>query len=105
MLPPWIRESVRHCETCGEATPHSRRAFALPPLLGAGLLATGAGTLALSGTWWPAGALAAFVGVFVILWDRERFWRVACERCRGKRVAESRRLGPTFDGTTMIDPL
>lgn len=102
---PWIRESVQRCETCDEATPHSRRRVALPVLFGLALLIGGAWGFSLGETGWIPGGLAMFGGVFALLWDRERCWRIACERCRWKRVAESRRLGPTFSGTTMIDPL
>jgi len=99
-----IRESVRRCETCEEVTLHSRRLVALPQLLGAALLAVGAWCFLIGEPWWILGVFALFAGIGAVLWDRERFWRVACERCRGRCVDESRKAGPTFSGTTMIDP-
>lgn len=44
-------------------------------------------------------------GLPVILWDREHFWRIACEDCRGRHVNAVRWLRPTFDEMTMIDPI
>jgi hypothetical protein len=102
---PWIRENVQPCESCDEATPHSRRRVALPVLLALALLVSGAWGFSLGETGWIPGVLAMFDGDFALLWDRERHWRIACEHCRWKRVAESRRLGRTFGGTTMVDPL
>jgi hypothetical protein len=39
---------------------------------------------------------------YVLARERESFRHVACERCRGKRVAELRRTKPKLDGTTEI---
>lgn len=99
-----IRENVRRCETCNEITPHSRRVVALPQLLGAVLLAVGAWCCMLAEPWWIVGGFALLAGIFAVLWDRERFWRIACERCRGKRVDEVRRARPGLGSTTIIDP-
>lgn len=99
-----IRESVRRCETCDEVTPHSRRVVALPQLLGAALLALGVWCFLIGDSWSIVGVFVLFASAFAVLSDRERFWRIACERCRGKRVAELRRTRPTLDGTTTIDP-
>jgi hypothetical protein len=98
-----IRESVRRCETCDEVTPHSRRVVALPQLLGAALLTVGAWCCMRGEPWWIVGVPALFAGLFALLWDRERFWRVACERCRGKRVEAVRRTRPGLGSTTIID--
>ena len=97
------RECVRLCGACGETTPHSRRAVALPVLLATAAALAGAACFLLEAAGgWVFGMLLLAACVF--FWDRERFWRIACERCRGKRVAEVRATKPRLGSTTIIDP-
>lgn len=97
------RECVRHCAACGETTPHSRRVVALPALFAAVVALAGSACFLLDEGWWILGALALLLAAFVFLSDRERFWHVACERCRGRRVAEVRATRPRLGSTTIID--
>jgi len=73
----FVRRSVRHCSTCDEVTPHSRRLFSP---------AWGLACFFLLGALWLAsivtGLLAAIAVVVVLRIDRDRCWRVECERCR-----------------------
>lgn len=98
------RECVRHCAVCGETTPHSRRVVALPVLLAAVAGLAGIACFLLEEPWWIVGGLLLLLAAFVFLWDRERFWRIACERCRGKRVADVRASDPRLGSTTIFDP-
>ncbi len=105
----FVRESVEYCQACETMTPHSRRRFSLPVFLALASLAAGVALVVgwlLS--WWDSawivpGSLLVFVGVFLSLRDREKFWRVHCERCRGKRIAQLRRTKPRLDGNTEIN--
>lgn len=99
----WIRERIETCATCGETTPHSRRVIALPLLLASALVLAGLACFLYGGSGWVLGGLLGFVALFVFFRDRERFWRIACERCRGKRVAEIRATDPRLGSTTIID--
>ena len=99
-----LRESVAHCASCGETTPHCRRVVALPRLLAAALLlAAGLCFAKISGGWLPGGLLT-FVALGTWLADRERCWNIACVRCRAQRLAEVRRTRPRLGSTTTIDP-
>jgi hypothetical protein len=97
------RECVRHCAACGETTPHSRRVVAVPVLLAAVLGLGGAACFLLDEPWWVVGGLLLLIAAVVFMHDRERYWRVACERCRGKRVNEVRATRPGLGSTTIID--
>ena len=98
----FLRESIEHCPTCGELTPHSRRRFAALLVIGVVLLA-GAAWFAWSGSEWPVVASLAFVALFLLLHDREPFSHVACERCRTKRRNALKKTKPTLDGNTEIN--
>ena len=99
-----LRESVQHCAVCDEVTPHSRRVVAGPVLLAAAAL-VGAARCFLPDIPRPllGGALVG-VSLLVLAWDRERFKRIRCERCRGRKLRELRRTKPTLDGNTEIGP-
>jgi len=98
------RESVRHCAACGESTPHSRRVVALPVLFSAALVLAGSSCFLIGEFWWVAGSQLLIAAAFVFRRDRERFWRIACERCRGKRVNEVRATKLRPGSTTIFDP-
>ena len=98
-----LRECVRRCATCGETTPHSRRVVAPPVLFAALLVLAGGACHPIGEAWWIPAVMLWFTALAVFLWDRERFWRIACERCRGKRVAAVRALNPRLGSTTVID--
>ena len=80
------REWIESCRTCGECTPHSRCVVSLPVLLLA--LAGGGGILAAFSL--PLALVLGGVSLLLLLRAGERCWRVACERCRVKRVAAKR---------------
>jgi hypothetical protein len=98
------RECVRHCAACGETTPHSRRVVAVPALVAAVVAIAGSACFLLGEGVWIVGCLLLLLAAFVFQHDRERYWRVACERCRGKRVNEVRATRPHLGSTTIIDP-
>jgi hypothetical protein len=98
------RQCVRHCAACGETTPHSRRVVALPVLFAAAVGLAGLACFPVGDAWWIPGVLLLVLAACVFLWDRERYWRIACERCRGKRVAEVRANNPRLGSTTNFDP-
>ena len=95
-------EDIRHCSTCVETTPHSRRTLAFPKLF-AGALSI----LALACFLW-GGILLALIplalAILLLACDRERCWGVHCERCRERARAGVRRPKPTLDGRTEILP-
>lgn len=92
----FTHETVQHCATCDEVTPHSRRTVAVPKVLAVCCSV-------LAGVWWPAGGILLVPAAFLLLHDRERSWRIRCERCRAKKLAELRRTKPTLDGSTEIN--
>jgi hypothetical protein len=98
----FVREYVQTCAGCREVTPHSRRIVAWV-WIAAGACAIGVAWCLFQGAAGrvPAAALA-LVGLCLLLRDRDRCWRVRCERCRWKKVAAIRRTGPTLDGRTEI---
>lgn len=100
----FVREFVQRCPTCAEVTPHSRRRLALPRIVALLLVGLTLWCALEGGAWWPAAVATGFAAAFVGLRDRERYWHVACERCRGYRVAEVRASNPRFGSTTIFDP-
>ncbi len=98
-----VHESVRRCSECEEVTPHSRRVVAVPRVLGGAAL-IGAGLCFLQGVWF-LGGLILVLTVFLFLHDREKFWAIHCERCRGRKLRELQRTKPTLDGNTEINIL
>lgn len=101
----FLHEYVRRCPQCEEVTPHSRRRLALPKVVGIAALAGAAWCLSRDTEWWPLGGILIAGGVLVLLHDREKFWRVRCERCRGRKLRELRATKPTLDGQTVINDL
>ena len=97
-----LRETVRHCATCGEAPPHSYRGLPSARAL-ALLLAIAALGCAIAGTW-IAAAVCAFAASAVWLTDRERCWDIACLRCLTRRLEALGRTRPKLGSTTRIDP-
>ncbi len=85
-----IQENCEYCQQCGSITPHSRRRFAIPILMGSALLAGGGWFLWLGSAWKIAGIWLVFMAVFLILKDREKYWHVHCERCREKKLGHLR---------------
>ena len=76
---------------------------ALPALFAAVVALAGGACFLLGEGVWVFGCLLLLLAAFVFLSDRERFWRVACERCRGRRVDEVRATKPRLGSTTIID--
>ena len=96
----FVEETIQHCPRCDEVTPHSRRRVAVPTILavtaGVGaLLSVANGSFGLGGV-----LLAAAAPCY--LNDRERYWPIQCERCRGKARHELKKTKPTLDGNTEI---
>lgn len=103
-MTPLVHEYVDRCSTCQEATPHSRRWVAIP-LVVAVLLAGTAGWLCwLGGARAGAGVLLGMVALWLPLKDRERYWRIRCERCRWKQRRALRATKPGLGrGTVFAD--
>ncbi len=99
----FLREVVQHCPVCQEVTPHSSRTVAVPKVLSLAFLG-GAGLCA-----WPGleysrlAVILGSLGLILLTRDRGKMWRIHCERCRTKKLAEVARTKPTLDGTTTID--
>lgn len=101
MSPFETKEWCQRCETCDEVTPHSARQFHVVQALWI--------TLCAAGVWASvSGAESVVIGVCIapafVLWvaDRRRSSRIACERCRWKRVKDDIRVRPNPAGTTTI---
>ena len=97
-----VVEDSRFCSQCGTVTPHSRRRLAVPKIAAGTLWGTGAWLCWTGGMRILLGVGLLFLGLLALLLDRERFWRVPCERCRTHRRAALRRTKPTLDGRTEI---
>ena len=101
----WVTTSVERCAVCDELTPHSRRWVAVPKLLSLALLA-GATVCFTGETWvWFAGWILLGLALYVYTRDRERCWRIHCERCRGRELRLLGKTKPTLDGNTEINVL
>ena len=98
-----IRETVLHCPTCDEVTPHSYRRFPIPKAVSLLLLGLASWCMVEGGAQWVVAVLLLFAAAFAWLQDRDRFWNIACNRCRGYRIAELRGTQPKLGSTTMID--
>ena len=96
------REYVQTCVRCAEVTPHSHRIVAWP-WIAAGTCVAGAAWSLFHGLGgWILAAALAYVGMYLVLRDRERCWRTRCERCRWKQVAAIRKAKVKLDGRTEI---
>ena len=99
----FLRGSIRHCPRCEEVTPHSQRRIALPKLVAAtAVVAAAVCGWAGSGQFFGAGLLLV-VALFILLYDRDSFRIVRCERCRAKLRAQLRKTKPMLDGHTVIN--
>ena len=102
-------EEVRHCAACGERTAHSRRVVAVPVvvavlLLGVGGVGVAEGYAAEDAEILLAASAAVLGGLLLWAWDRTRYVRIACGRCRWRRVqAERGSRWPRLDGHSTID--
>lgn len=97
-----LHETVQHCSTCEEVTPHSRRVIPLPKVLSTAAVAGAGWCFFQDVVWYVVGGLLLYAAVFLLLRDREKLWGICCERCRGKKLQEIRRSKPTLDGNTEI---
>jgi hypothetical protein len=102
-LAMFLHETVQHCTTCDELTPHNRRVIALPKLLSALALAVAGWCFLRSAGSWLLGGILLVAVAYGLLHDRERSWAVHCERCRGKKLRGLGRTKPTLDGSTEIN--
>ncbi len=104
----FLQETIQRCSTCGELTPHSKRAVALPKLLALAALLAALGCFV-----WSAigeveaelillGVLLCSIALFVLLRDRRKYWGIHCERCRGKELSEHNRTKIKLDGTVEV---
>ncbi len=99
----FLREVIHSCSVCQEVTPHSYRTVAVPQVLSFAFLG-GAGLCAWLGPEYSRLAvILGFLGLILLTRDRGEMWRIHCERCRTKKLAEAARTKPTLDGTTTID--
>ncbi len=96
-------EYVKHCETCEEKTPHSRRSFSAARALVTALLLFAVLVTVLTANL-LVGVLPTAVGILNLAYDREQCWSLACDRCRGKARAAVQRTKPTLNGHTEIQP-
>jgi hypothetical protein len=81
----FLVETCRHCSICNTVTPHTRRRFSLA-LLASFAFALASGELFLASTLPTVlgGFFCLFVALAIFSFDRERMWRIRCDRCRGK---------------------
>jgi hypothetical protein len=98
-----LRETVQHCPTCDEVTPHSYRRYSIPKTVSLLLLGLAIWCMVEGGVQWIPAVFLLFAAAFVRLQDRDRFWNIACIRCRGYRLAELRKTQPKLGSTTIID--
>jgi hypothetical protein len=101
----FLHETIEFCSECQEVTPHSSRSIAIPKLAATVALGGAGLSVWLGDEWYALAVLLAVGSSFVLFRDRDKMWRVRCERCRTKKVAKLRLTKPTLDGTTVFDPL
>jgi len=101
----FLRETVQHCSTCEEVTPHSRRVIAVPQVMSAFALVGAGWCFSQETAWRLPGGLLLMMASFCLLHDRERSWAIRCERCRSKKLRGLRRTKPTLGGHTEINLL
>ncbi len=105
----FLRESIEPCTTCKELTPHSRRGLAMPgglPIAGV-LVAFVVSVLVVLSLGVPGlviGLPLFVASIWWTTWNRERFWSIPCERCRGKKLAARRHLKPYPGRATEVGP-
>jgi hypothetical protein len=80
----FLTETVRHCSTCNTVTPHSRRRFSIALLASLALVLASGELFLASPTSIVGGLVALFFAIAIAAYDRERMWRVRCDRCRSK---------------------
>lgn len=98
----FLQESIQHCSVCEEQTPHSQRAIALPKWICAAAL-VGAVFCFFQAMPLPLlGGLLLLVALFALLRERDKYWSIRCERCRGKKLMQLRRTKRVLDGTTEV---
>ena len=84
----FVIESCQHCPVCDTVTPHSRRRFSLALCLASMFAIVAASMFLIEPTNIAAGIIFAFIALAIVSRDRERMWRVRCDRCRGKALRE-----------------
>ena len=98
-----MRESVCRCSECDAVTPHSRRLVALPVGVALTLALLAGCCFVLGGGLEFLGVLPLWGALLVYQADRDKYWRVHCERCRGKLVLDLRRTKPTLGSNCEIN--
>lgn len=98
----YVRVTVEHCSKCDDLTPHSRRAIALPLVIGVASLLVSVLAFALARTGNLVSAFFVLVAALAFFQERRTRWRIRCERCRAKRAFELRRRRPSLPGGSEI---
>ena len=102
-MSPLVREYVQLCTECSEVTPHSRRLIAFPKIGAVACVLVAAWSLYGDIIGWILAGLLLGMGLLLLVRDRDKCWRIRCERCRWQRISAIRRTQPTLDGNTEIN--
>ena len=95
----FLIESCRHCPICDTVTPHSRRWFSISLCLALAFAALGASQLLIAPSDPIGGCIFLFIALAIFAFDRERMWRIRCERCRGKAQRQNAKTKPDLKNT------
>jgi hypothetical protein len=100
----FLIESCKHCPACNTVTPHSRRWFGLPLFFASLFALLGAAMFAIEPAIYASGFIFLFLAAAIVAFDRERVWRIRCNRCRDKARRENEKTKPDLENTE-INPL
>jgi hypothetical protein len=78
----FLIETCKHCPVCTAVTPHTRRWFSLALFLAVLLVSLAASMFFVSPPEPATGFIFLFLALVIVARDRERMWRVHCNRCR-----------------------
>ena len=95
----FLIEGCKHCPVCNTVTPHSRRWFSVALCFAAAFALLGASMLFIEPRDPVGGLIFFFIALAIAAFDRERMWRIRCERCRGRARREVAKTKPDLKNT------
>jgi hypothetical protein len=95
----FLIESCKHCPICDTVTRHSRRWFSIALGLAFAFALVGASQLFLAPSDPVGGCIFLFIAMAIVAFDRERMWRIRCERCRSKALRDNAKTKPDLANT------